>query len=101
MVGWALAWPTRAAERGWPRPHVEAQVPGELLCLDTFYLGKLRGVGKVWQITACDAACSYGVARLRPGAHNIDEVHRRAPANARASLTPEAIVSIWSSVISG
>jgi transposase InsO family protein len=28
--------------------------------------GKLKGVGKVWQITACDAASSYGVAALRP-----------------------------------
>lgn len=46
--------------------HVEAEVPGELVCLDTFYVGKLKGVGKVWQITVCDAACSYGVAQLLP-----------------------------------
>jgi transposase InsO family protein len=44
--------------------HVEAREPGELVCLDTFYIGNLKGVGKVWQITACDAACSYGVAQL-------------------------------------
>ncbi len=44
--------------------HVEARAPGELVCLDTFYIGQLKGVGKVWQITACDAACSYGVAWL-------------------------------------
>ena len=30
------------------------------------YIGRLKGVGKVWQITACDAACSYGVAWLLP-----------------------------------
>ena len=53
------------ARLGPPR-HVEATTPGELVCLDTFYLGKLKGVGKVWQLTACDAACSYGVARLLP-----------------------------------
>jgi transposase InsO family protein len=46
--------------------HVEAHQPGELVCLDTFYVGNLKGVGKVWQITACDAACSYGVAWLLP-----------------------------------
>jgi hypothetical protein len=39
------------------RQHVAAEQPGELVCLDTFYLGKLKGVGKVWQVTACDAAC--------------------------------------------
>src|SRR5438874_6089964 len=46
--------------------HVVAERPGELVCLDTFYIGKLKGVGKVWQITACDAASSYGVARILP-----------------------------------
>ena len=39
-----------------------AEQPGELVCLDTFYIGKLKGVGKVWQYTACDAACSYAFA---------------------------------------
>jgi hypothetical protein len=34
------------------------------VCLDTFYIGNLRGVGKVWQFTARDAACSYAVAWL-------------------------------------
>jgi transposase InsO family protein len=47
--------------------HVEASVPGELVCIDTFYIGKLKGVGKVWQYTACDAATSFGVARLITG----------------------------------
>ena len=46
--------------------HVEATTPGELVCLDTFYIGKLKGVGKVWQITACDTATSYGMAWLLP-----------------------------------
>jgi hypothetical protein len=32
--------------------------------LDTFYVGKLKGVGKVWQITGCDGASSYGFAQL-------------------------------------
>jgi transposase InsO family protein len=45
---------------------VEAQRPGDLVCLDAFYIGKLKGVGKVWQLTACDAACSYGIATLVP-----------------------------------
>ena len=44
--------------------HVQAEKPGELICLDTFYVGKLKGVGKVWQITACDAASSFAVAEI-------------------------------------
>jgi transposase InsO family protein len=45
-------------------PHIQATQPGELVCLDTFYVGKLKGVGKVWQYTACDAACSFAVAQV-------------------------------------
>lgn len=50
-----------------PARHVAATRPGDLLCLDTFYVGKLKGVGKVWQITGCDAASSVGWARLIAG----------------------------------
>lgn len=46
------------------RRHVEASHPGELVCVDSFYIGKLKGVGKVWQLTACDAASSFGSARV-------------------------------------
>jgi transposase InsO family protein len=48
------------------KQHVGAESPGELVCVDTFYVGKLKGVGRVWQVTACDAACSYGVAQILP-----------------------------------
>ena len=47
-----------------PIRHVEADQPGDLLSLDTFYVGKLKGVGKVWQITGCDVASSFAWARL-------------------------------------
>jgi len=50
-----------------PARHVEATAPGELLSVDTFYVGKLKGVGKVWQITGCDAASSFAWARLIVG----------------------------------
>jgi transposase InsO family protein len=58
---------TRAAlqeARGSAFPHVQAERPGELVSLDTFYIGQLKGVGKVWQYTACDAACSFAIAWL-------------------------------------
>jgi transposase InsO family protein len=56
---------TRRARRA--GRHVAAQQPGDLCCLDTFYVGKLKGVGKIWQLTACDAASSYGFARVIVG----------------------------------
>ena len=48
------------------RRHVQSKHPGDLVSLDTFYIGKLKGVGKVWKITACDTACSYAIARILP-----------------------------------
>jgi len=54
---------------------IEATRPGEVVQIDTFYIGKLKGVGKVWQYTACDAYGSYGVARLASG---VVPAYRRA-----------------------
>jgi len=52
--------------------HVQAETPGELVCIDTFYIGNLKGVGKMWQLTACDAASSYAMAKVVP-ANNATE----------------------------
>ena len=65
------------ARRSLPQRHVEAEVPGELVCLDCFYVGKLKGVGKVWQITACDAASSYALARVFVQAQPTSETAAR------------------------
>jgi hypothetical protein len=44
-------------------------------------VGKLKSVGKVWQITACDVATSYGLARVfvlaQPTAEAADRFLRR------------------------
>src|SRR5882672_4556130 len=64
-LGIAISAATWRSRHGHTR-HVEANEPGQLVCLDTFYIGNLKGVGKVWQITACDAATSYGLAGLLP-----------------------------------
>ena len=81
-----------------PLRHVDARVPGELVCLDCFYVGHLKGVGKVWQLTACDAACSFGVAQIIVGAPTptataaflqtrVRPVYRQARHRLRAVLT--------------
>jgi hypothetical protein len=60
----------RALQRARALPsqrHVWAQEVGELICLDCFYIGHLKGVGRVWQITACDAASSYALAQVFVG----------------------------------
>lgn len=45
--------------------HVEADIPGELLSLDTFYVGCRKGVGTVWHIAGC-ARRQIRVTRTRP-----------------------------------
>jgi hypothetical protein len=58
---------TERTRRRLVRPHVAAVEPGDLVCLNAFYVGKLKGVGKVWQLTTCDAACSYAKKILMNG----------------------------------
>lgn len=47
--------------------HIGSEVPGEELFFDTFSVGQLKGVGKVWQYSAVDGGCSYGWGRVRAG----------------------------------
>lgn len=42
--------------------HIESKYPGELVSLDTFTVS-VRGLGKIWQFTACDTYSSYGWAK--------------------------------------
>lgn len=56
----------RAIERA-KTVHIGSEVPGEELFFDTFYVGRLKGVGKVWQLSAVDGASSFGIARVVAG----------------------------------
>lgn len=40
---------------------------GEAVFMDTMYIGNLKGVGKIWQYSAVDGACSFGFANARVG----------------------------------
>ena len=56
----------RAIER--PRVmHIGSATVGAELFADTMYVGKLKGVGTVWQYTMVDGACSFGFGRVRSG----------------------------------
>ena len=56
----------RAIERATP-VHIGSDRPGEELFFDTFYVGRLKGVGKVWQLSAVDGASSFAIARVIAG----------------------------------
>jgi transposase InsO family protein len=71
--------------------------PGELVCLDSFYIGKLKGVGKVYQLTAIDVFTRWAFVALVLGPVNgthtgrfIDQLlrhYRRHGVSVRAVLS--------------
>ncbi|MDM7993098.1 MAG: IS481 family transposase [Candidatus Fermentibacter sp.] len=47
--------------------HVESSRPGELLCQDTFYVGRLKGVGRVYMQAVVDTYGSYAFGFIHTG----------------------------------
>jgi transposase InsO family protein len=47
-----------------PEQHVEAPQPGFLLCQDTYFVGTIKGVGKIYLQSVVDAHCSLGFGKL-------------------------------------
>ena len=47
-----------------PEQHVEAPHPGYLLCQDTYFVGTIKGIGRIYMQTVVDAHCSLGFAKL-------------------------------------
>src|SRR5579871_1784836 len=47
-----------------PEQHIEAPHPGHLLCQDTYFVGTIKGVGKIYQQTVIDAHASLAFAKL-------------------------------------
>lgn len=60
--------------------HVEAHHPGELLSQDLYYVGFIKGVGKVYMQSAVDCSCSVGFAKLclsKQPIHSVSLVHEK------------------------
>ena len=75
-----------AAEAPWGFCHWAAR-PGDLVAVDSFYVGNLKGVGKVYQLTAVDTATRWAMIRIVLGpvtalhsaafADHVDRAFRR------------------------
>lgn len=68
-----------------PEQHIDVSRPGELVGIDCFYVGRLRGTeGSIWQLTAIDVASSFAWAELviassrTPGSPNAKQTSRFA-----------------------
>ena len=55
--------------------HIEAPHTGALVAVDTFFVGALKGVGKVYLQTAIDCHSRYAWARLYPSKLPLTAVH--------------------------
>lgn len=55
--------------------HIEAEHTGSLVAVDTFFVGVLKGVGKIYLQTAIDCHSRYAWARLHPSKLPITAVH--------------------------
>jgi transposase InsO family protein len=54
--------------------HIESTKPGELVCMDTFWLN-IKNLGQIYQWTACDSYSSFGWAKVYPNKycdHTLD-----------------------------
>src|SRR5690606_21632464 len=54
--------------------------PGELICQDLYFVGTIKGVGRIYAQTAVDCACSVGFSRLcvsKQPIHSVALVHEK------------------------
>ena len=77
--------------------HIGSDTPGEQVFFDTMFVGRLKGVGKIWQYSAVDGVCSFGLAVVRRGeksARAAAEFLERhvAPVYAEAGITLKEVV---------
>jgi len=47
-----------------PEQHVQAPYPGYLLCQDTYFIGTIKGIGKIYLQSVVDAHCSLGFGKV-------------------------------------
>lgn len=73
-----------------PERHIDVDRPGELVGIDCFYVGRLRGTeGAIWQLTAIDIASSFAWAELviakqgNPTAKQTSKLARRVAGDLR------------------
>ena len=90
IAGYAAPYePPRDPE---PERHIDVSRPGELVGIDCFYVGRLKGTeGAIWQLTAIDIASSYAWAELvickqgNPTARQTSKLARRVARELKAA----------------
>ncbi len=75
-----------------PERHIHVDRPGELVGIDCFYVGRLKGIqGAIWQLTAIDVRSSFAWAELvvcpqnHPTAKQTSKLARRVAGELKAA----------------
>src|SRR4051812_44032420 len=75
-----------------PERHIDVDRPGELVGIDCFFVGRLKGTqGAIWQLTAIDVASSFAWAELvvakqgNPTARQTSTLARHVAADLKAA----------------
>jgi transposase InsO family protein len=55
--------------------HIQAAAPGELVAVDTFMVGALKGIGRIYLQTAIDCFSRYSWARLYTTKQPVTSIH--------------------------
>jgi transposase InsO family protein len=61
----------RAREEKQAHGEIESEHPGYLGCQDTYYVGTIKGVGRIYQQTFIDSYCKLALAKLYDRKHAI------------------------------
>jgi transposase InsO family protein len=75
-----------------PEQHLDVDRPGELVGIDCFFVGRLKGTnGAIWQLTAIDIASSFAWAEIvicrhdNPTAEQTSKLARRVASDLKAA----------------
>ena len=55
--------------------HIKAYYPGYLFCQDTFYVGSIKSLGRIYQQTGMDAYAGFGFAKIYTDKTAISAIH--------------------------
>ena len=86
----------RKMDEAGPLPRIESHYSGYMLSVDTFYVCRLKGVGRIYQFSAIDTFSSFGFAYLytdKSAKSAIDFIDKTVEIFAQIGITVERVLT--------
>ncbi|MDD3777124.1 MAG: IS481 family transposase [Actinomycetota bacterium] len=86
----------RKIDEAGPLPRIESHYSGYMLSVDTFYVCRLKGVGRIYQFSAIDTFSSFGFAYLytdKSAKSAIDFIDKTVEIFAQIGITVERVLT--------